>query len=206
MKRIVSILVSICILFGCFAVYASAADSPVVNVYLCARSTASPFGHLWLYFENLTNHDVMVGAYTLKAGQGVSVGSFGSKGKDGPGVYYNVEAYSVTHYGISGIISIKDTLTAAELDKVSYEIKDTNMWEPFIMNCMGFAFHIWNINSSPKLLSFIFPAIGRLLMLTMYDTSRDLKMYKPDASQVCYQIGNTCVMLTASSKMLKKIM
>ncbi len=206
MKRIISVLLSVCILFGCFSVYVSAANEPVVNIYLCARSTASPFGHLWVYFENITNHNVMVGAYTLKPGQGVSVGTFGSKGKDGIGVYYNVEAYSATHYGISGIISIKDTLTESELEKVSYEIKDTNMWEPFIMNCMGFAFHIWNINSKPKLLSFVFPAIGRLLMLTMYDTSRDLKMYKPDAAQVYRQIGKTVVMMSVSDGMLKKIM
>lgn len=206
MKKVISVFLTFCFLFNCFAVVSSAAnEKPVVNIYLCARSTASPFGHLWIYIENLTRNSYMVGAYLLKPNEGVSIGSWGSKGADGAGVYYNVEAYSAGHYGISGIISVKDSLTKSELDELNKEIKKKNFWEPFIMNCMGFAFHLWNVNCDPFMVPAVFPFIGRLQMLAKCNTSRDLKMFIPRADRVYKQIGGN-VLLPVSDKMLKKIM
>ena len=205
-KKIISVITVLCLLLNCFAVAASAKETYVVNIYLCARQTVSPFGHLWVYFENISRNNVKVGAYLLEPGKGVSVGTWGSKGKDGVGVYYNVEAYSASHYGISGIISAKDSLTEAELEAVSAEIKDTNRWEPFIMNCMGFAFHIWNINCRPFLVPMMFPFIGRLQMLTLCDTSRNLKMYSPKSSEVYRQIRKGDTIQHVSAEMLEKIL
>lgn len=205
MKKALSVILSLCLLFNCFVIAAVAKESNVVNIYLCARETFSPFGHIWIYIENCSKKEQMVGAYNLKLKQGVSIGSWGSKGADGVGVYYNVEAYSVGHYGVSGIISVKDSLTASELKKLSKEIKDKNFWEPFIMNCMGFAFHIWNVNCEPFMVPAVFPFIGRLQMLAKCDVSRDLKMYTPKPEQVLKQIYGS-VMMQASDKMLEKIM
>ena len=205
MKKVLSVFVAICLLFNCFIVAAVAKETNVVNIYLCARSTASPFGHLWIYIENCSKKEQMVGAYNLKPKQGVSIGSWGSKGADGVGVYYNVEAYSVGRYGVSGIISVKDSLTESELKKVSKEILENNGWDPIVKNCMWFAFHIWNTCCDPFMFPFVFPFIGRLQMLAKCDVSRDLKMYNPKPEQVLKQIYGS-VMMQASNKMLKKIM
>ena len=205
MKRLISVILAVCIVFCSSAVFASAKEKDVVNIYICARSTASPFGHLWVYFENISDKTVKVGDYSLPPKQGVSVGTWGTKGKDGAGVYYNIEAYSVGNYGISGIISAKDGLTSSELKKVSEEITDSDLWEPFIMNCMGFAFSVWNECCKPKLIPMMFPFIGRLTMLTVLDTSRNLKMYKPKKNQVFRQVKGEGIK-PVSSSMLKKIL
>lgn len=205
MKRFISVILAVCIVFCSSAVFASAKEKDVVNIYICARSTASPFGHLWVYFENISDKTVKVGDYSLPPKQGVSVGTWGTKGKDGAGVYYNIEAYSVGNYGISGIISAKDGLTSSELKKVSEEITDSDLWEPFIMNCMGFAFSVWNECCKPKLIPMMFPFIGRLTMLTVLDTSRDLKMYTPKKNQVYRQVKGEGIK-PVSSSMLKKIL
>lgn len=206
MKKVISVFVMICVIINCFAIAAMAEDPYVVNIYLCARKTASPLGHLWVYFENLTEDEYLeVGTYTLAPGEGVSVGTWGTKGADGPGVYYNAEAYSVGNYGVSGIISVKDSLTKEELEKVSREIKKRNFWEPFFMNCMGFAFHIWNVNCRPFMIPMVFPFIGRLAMLALCDESRDLVMYTPDRTQVFKQVKKDS-QKQVSDKMLKKLM
>lgn len=206
MKKIIAIIVTACLLFTSLSFFAQAKETDVVNIYICARSTASPFGHLWVYFENISTKTVTVGCYSLPPKQGVSVATWGTKGKDGAGVYYNVEAYSVGMYGISGIISAKDGLTAKELAEVSKEINDGDWWDPVVVNCMGFAFSLWNECSRPVLVPLVFPFIGRLEMLTMLDTSRDLKMYKPKASQVYRQIGHGDGLKPVSKGMLKKML
>ena len=205
MKRIISVITVICLLFCSLAVCAGAKESNVVNIYICARSTASPLGHLWVYFENISSSTVMVGDYALPPKQGVSVGTWGTKGKDGAGVYYNVEAYSAGKYGISGIISSKDSLTAAELEKVSREITDSDLWTPFFSNCMGFAFTVWNECSRPVLVPMVFPFMGRLQMLILLDTSEVLEMYKPESNQVYRQVKGGGIK-PVSKEMLKKMM
>lgn len=206
MKRITAIIITVCLLLTSFSVFAQAKEKNVVNIYICARSTASPFGHLWVYFENISDKTVTVGCYSLPPKQGVSIGTWGTKGKDGAGVYYNVEAYSVGKYGISGIISAKDSLSAEELAEVSKEINDGDWWDPVFNNCMGFAFSVWNECSRPVLIPFVFPFIGRLEMLTLLDTSRNLKMYKPKASQVYRQVGHGDGLKKVSDGMLKKLL
>lgn len=205
MKKFISVILTVCIIFCSLAVFASAKDEDVVNIYICARSTASPLGHLWVYFENLTDKTVMVGDYALPAKQGVSVGTWGTKGKDGAGVYYNVEAYSAGHYGISGIISAKDGLTAEELEKVSREITDSDIWTPFFCNCMGFAFTVWDECCRPALIPLVFPFIGRLEMLIFLGASRDLQMYIPNADQVYRQVKGKGIK-PVSDGMLKKVL
>lgn len=207
-KRLTAFVITVCLLLGCFTVVSFAANEKyVARMYVCARETSSPFGHLWLYFENLTDRDISVGAYTLKPGQGVSVGTYGTKGKDGIGIYYNVESYSVARYGISGIVSLEKNLTASEMSKVSNNIKNGNFWEPIIYNCMGFAFIAWNSAATPILIPMIFPFIGRLQM-SIYGPSRSLRMYAPSSDQVYRQRGNGsgASLSHVSSGMLSKIM
>ena len=73
------------------------------------------------------------------------------------------------------------------------------------MNCMGFAFSVWNECCKPKLIPMMFPFIGRLTMLTVLDTSRDLKMYTPKKNQVYRQVKGEGIK-PVSSSMLKKIL
>ena len=88
-------------LFCSFAFVVSAEDAKatdekeyVATVYVC-QEMQPPYiiGHTWLYFVNLTNHEITVGLYTLPKGQGVSIGTYGLSIKGGRGLYYNIEGY-----------------------------------------------------------------------------------------------------------------
>ena len=183
-----------------------ATDEPVVKLYLCERMTEKMFGHIWVYFENLTDEELTVGYYTLPPGQGVSAGTFLLNASDGVGVYYNAEAYSVSNYGISGIWSLSTTMTRSQLDKASKRVRTSNYWMPFINDCAEFAFKVWNCSSEkPKLISLVIPYLSRLEVKMLYDDiSEDLVMYSPSPEQVCRQRYHGIEQ--ASEDMLKKIM
>ena len=181
-------------------------EEPVVMLYLCERMTEKMFGHIWVYFENLTDEELTVGYYTLPPKQGVSAGTFLLNAKDGAGVYYNAEAYSVATYGISGIWSLSTPMTRSQLDKASKRIRTSNYWIPFINDCAEFAFKVWNCSSAkPKLISLVIPYLSRLEVKMLYDDiSEDLVMYSPTPDQVFRQKFDGIEQ--ASEDMLQKIM
>lgn len=159
----------------------------VANFYVFLdESDVHPMGHTWIYAENITDQEITVGLYTVQPGEGVSVGLF--KRKDGWTIYYNIEAYSQTVYGMEGQISLKEELTLSELRRVSNAIiYYPNHWDP-IFNCMFFSFIVWDTASFKILLPLLFPVIGKLQML-IYPHETDVQMKPVTKEQTFRQTG-----------------
>ena len=191
-KRILCLLLSLCLLFALAAPFSAAAagedDEIVANMYLChRRSSAAIFGHCWVYIENLSNETLQVGAYSCPPGQGVSVGNWFITRADGNGIYYNVEAYCGNVYGVKGMTATKDTLTRAELKKVSRRAAEQNQWGLF-RNCSFYAAAVWNAGSSKKVIPFFHPTVVWLQIL-LHGNVGPISMYFPARNQVRRQIG-----------------
>ena len=159
----------------------------VANFYVYLdESSVHPMGHTWVYVENLTDQELTVGLYKLQPGEGVSVGLF--KRKDGWTIYYNIEAYSQTVYGMEGQISLKEELTLRELRRVSNAIiYYPNHWDP-IFNCMFFSYIVWDVASFKILLPLLFPIIGKIQML-IYPHEFDVPMKPVTKEQTFRQSG-----------------
>ena len=172
------------------AVSTSANNEIVANYYIFVLQTdVHPIGHMWVYLENLTDKPMQVGLYTVPAHEGVSVGVFSRK--DGKGIYYNVEAYTQTVYGMEGQICLKDQLTAEKVKDVSDAlIRYLNHWDP-IFNCMYFAFRIWNAgcSSSKKLIPLIWPPIGTM-QIKMKSYQRGVIMKGVTKDKAFRQVGS----------------
>ena len=137
----------------------------VANLYVFYdKSDIHGMGHTWIYVENLTDHELKVGAYTLPADEGVSVGTVPEY--DGWGIYYNIEAYQQTIYGMEDQLSMKEEITLKKLRRVSnFIIYYPNFWDPVFFNCMLFAFLAWDMGSFKILIPLFFPIIGKIQML-----------------------------------------
>lgn len=129
----------------------------VACVYLCASNNIG-VGHVWLYFENLTDHPITVGYYELEPGCGCTVSQLSSLHPDGMGTYYNFEAYkyqsklSRAHY-------LAEEITYDELVNVSHIIRSHNSYELFFNNCGRFATTIWNSISDRHIMYFFLPLV-----------------------------------------------
>lgn len=189
-KKLTALLLVIMIVCGTFAFGVSAAREEKtvarVSVICLVRSP----GHVWIYVENLTNKSMKVGVYTLAKNDGVSIGTFGPTRYDGYGIYYNVESYCQTEYGMSGYRSLTKELTASELETLSNGILSyRNSWGPF-RNCIAFAAQMWNLVSEKKLSNLIFPAFTNIQMFFKGSTT-DVPVQKPvTADEVYRQKGN----------------
>lgn len=163
-------------------------DDIVARMYIYYIQTEiHPIGHCWVYIENLTGKEMTVGLYTVPPYEGVSVGVFCRK--DGLGVYYNVEAYSQTTYGMSGQLSMCEELTYDDVEDVTDAlIGFLNHWDPFF-NCMYFAFKVWNSASDRKLVSLVFPVFGKLQMKA-YSHDYNVPMKPVVKSQTFRQKGS----------------
>ncbi len=174
----------------------------VANFYVYLdESSVHPMGHTWVYVENLTDQELTVGLYKLQPGEGVSVGLF--KRKDGWTIYYNIEAYSQTVYGMEGQISLKEELTLRELRRVSNAIiYYPNHWDP-IFNCMFFSYIVWDVASFKILLPLLFPIIGKIQML-IYPHEFDVPMKPVTKEQTFRQSGMAgwAKLVPASDKVL----
>ena len=148
-----------------------------------------PIGHMWVYLENLTNKPMQVGYYTVPAYEAVSIGVFARK--DGFGIYYNVEAYTQSVYGMENQICLKDQLTAQKVKDVSDALVDfPNHWDP-IFNCMYFAFKIWNAGCSrdKKLIHLVWPPLGTL-QIKMKNPIRGVVMQGVTADKAFRQVNS----------------
>ena len=144
------------------------------------KSDIHGMGHTWIYVENLTDQELRVGVYTLPANEGVSVGTLPEY--DGWGLYYNIEAYQQTIYGMEGQISVKEEITLKELRRVSdFIVSYINFWDPVFFNCMLFAFLAWDMGSLKILIPIFFPIIGKAqMMIYPYETEVLMKPVTKD--------------------------
>ena len=165
-------------------------DKIVANYYIFVLETdIHPIGHMWVYLENLTDKPMQVGYYTVPPHEAVSVGVFARK--DGFGIYYNVEAYTKTVYGMENQICLKDQLTAEKVKDVSDAlINFPNHWDP-IFNCMYFAFRIWNAGCSreKKLIHLVWPPLGTL-QIKMKGYQRGVEMQSITMDKAFRQVGS----------------
>lgn len=194
-KRIIAVILTAAMLVCSFSfVLASAADTAeepkyVARMTMGYRDGAKMFeGHSFLYFENLTDEEIMVGVYPLPAGETVSVGSFGSM-VDGPGLYYNVEAYRYTFLKLTDYISISKMLTAEDLEAVNDKIKISGMWNKFF-NCTYFAITTWNTVPGQFMLWLIFPEFCNMEIKSFSNHGGYFPMVMPSKEQVYKQTGN----------------
>ena len=151
------------------------------------KSDIHGMGHTWIYIENLTDQELMVGVYPLPANEGVSVGTLPEY--DGWGLYYNIEAYQQTIYGMEGQLSMKDDITLKKLRRISnFIIYYPNFWDPVFFNCMLFAFLAWDMGSLKILLPLIFPIIGKMQMM-IYPHETEVLMKSVTKDKVYRQVG-----------------
>lgn len=183
MKKILSLFLAVIMLFTTLVFSASATgEADVARMWLCSEvSDNSGVGHIFLYFENLTDTTITVGKYKLPAKADVSIGCFGTEGPWGAGVYYNLET-ELTHY--SQLMGISTDLTADELNSVNSKITSFDRWDP-IFNCNYFALRAWNAGAESDVPFLIFPGLTRFFIRMkggVYDPydpfSRDSEVYK----------------------------
>lgn len=162
MKKFLSVLLAVLMIFTAVSFSVSAADdSDVARMWICAeKSNKSGVGHIFLYFESLTDKTITVGKYKLKGHGDVSVGCFGTEGPNGAGVYYNLET-ELRHY--SQLIGISTDLTEKELAAVTKKLKSFDRWDP-IFNCNYFALLGWNAGSDSDIPFLIFPQLTRFFI------------------------------------------
>lgn len=151
------------------------------------KSDIHGMGHTWIYVENLTDQELMVGVYPLSPNEGVSVGTLPEY--DGWGVYYNIEAYQQGIYGMEGQLSMKEEITLKELRRVSnFIVSYLNFWDPVFFNCMLFAFLAWDMGSFKILIPLIFPIIGKIQMM-IYPHETETLMKPVTKDKVYRQVG-----------------
>ncbi len=192
-KKFICVIMIFCILAcSAFTVSASAADnSAVARVYICSnwrKITSTP--HAFIYVQNLTKHDITVGAYTCHKGEGVSVGTSALAQFNGIGVYYNLESYNGNRAGLDNCVYLERKVTQSELDKMSDFIKNANYWEAIAFNCVYFATMAWNRSGGDFIPPIDLPPHVLRLEIKAHDYGEDdLKMYYPDSSRVYKQRG-----------------
>ena len=175
MKKIISVLLAVMMLFTVVSFSVSAEEGNVARMWICAeKSTTSAFGHIFLYFENLTDETITVGKYKVAPYGDVSVGCFGTEGTKGAGVYYNLETY-LTHY--DELIGLSTELTQSELDKTNKKLNSFDRWDP-IFNCNYFALLGWNAGSDSDIPFLIFPQLTRFFIRTKGGIANPYKPYE----------------------------
>lgn len=195
-KKIVAVIMIIVTLFCSFAFVVSAEDANAIDeneyvatVYVCQKARLHYMsGHTWLYFVNLTNHDLKVGLYTLPKGQGVSVGTYGYSIKGGRGLYYNVEGYRYNHPKTDDFVCLKKSLTQKQLDTMSSKITRSGVWS-YLLNCSFSAFTTWDVVFGKFLPYLIFPLLARLCILMYPQHEKGFYLYSPKSDQIFKQVG-----------------
>lgn len=175
MKKITAVLLAVMMLFTALCFSASAADGEdVARMWICSeKSDNSGVGHIFLYFENLTDKTITVGKYKLEGKGDVSVGCFGTEGPWGAGVYYNLET-ELDHY--SQLIGLSTLLTEDELAEVTKKLKSFDRWDP-IFNCNYFALLGWNAGTGSSIPFLIFPQFTRLFIRLRNGVSNPFDLY-----------------------------
>ncbi len=194
LKKIVAVLLSIVVVAGMLMLPTSAAsiikddEEIVARMYVGHKARyLNLSGHTWVYFENLTNHNITVGAYTVKPNKGVSVGTYGYSIADGRGLYYNVEAWRYRNIATTEYIGLSKELTADELETVSKRIRNSGTWD-YTLNCAFFAFKIWDAIPGHPLVYIMIPTLHQLQILIVPNHD-GFAMYKPKLNEIFKQVG-----------------
>ncbi len=192
-KKIIAVMLSLVMLFATFAIPTAAgtdADEEIVaRMYVAHRPRLMNLsGHTWVYFENLTDHDITVGIYTVEPEKGVSVGTYGYSIADGKGLYYNVEAWRYNKAKVYEYANLSKELTADELAKVSKRIRNSGTWD-YTVNCAFFAFKIWNTIPGHPLVYLMIPTLNQLQFEIVPTHSDGFEMYYPWKYEVFKQVG-----------------
>lgn len=179
----------------------------VAKIYLCS-SWNNVVPHVFVYVENISDKDIVVGPYICPPGEGVSIGSFGMTVSDGPGVYFNVEAYRCrpgSGKTLGSFMYISRKITSGELAKVTEFINDVFWWDPIVLNCCWFAARCWNVSGGSYILPIVcIPNLLRFQILLKPDVSRNyIEMTVPDKNHVFKKTGTgndaTLKIVTAGS-------
>ena len=161
----------------------------VCRMYMCyVFGVRASTGHAWVYFENLTDHNITVGTYTLPPEEGVSVGTFCFSVDDGPGVYYNVESYNMTKEAMAKTLYIYIDLDQKTLNKVSDQINLCNYWS-LIHNCLWFATTVWNSGGGKHQITFGTAMTNIIFFRIFCSPKQGLFMFRPEKNRVYRQIG-----------------
>ena len=188
LRKLVAIMLAAVILASVFVFPSSAADTapveetePIVARMYFGHLTRkhNMEGHTWIYIENLTNGTITVGAYKLPKGEGVSVGAYGESTKNGPGTYYNVEAwrYKRDDIYLPISISLNKDLTQKDLDAVSQTILKCNHWSK-LFNCAYTAIKIWNSVPGDHMIYLFFPILTQMQILASTHDGKGFPMTK----------------------------
>lgn len=191
LKKSVAALMTIVVLFCSFTslAFAKTEKEYVATAYVCQKARLAYLsGHTWVYFENLTDHELTVGVYQLPSGQGVSVGTFGYSIADGRGLYYNVECYRYNHPKTTDFVCVKKNLTQEDLNQMSTMITITGFWS-YLLNCSFAAFNIWNSSFGEFMPYLIFPFLARLCILIYPQHESGFYLYNPKMDQIFKQKG-----------------
>lgn len=193
LKRIFAVLLSIIIIAGSLVIPVAAGDSEseaiVARIYIAHKARYLNFsGHTWIYIENLSDHELTVGAYPLKKGKGVSIGTYGYQISSGRGLYYNVEAYRYRNDDADDSIYVSKDLTQSQFDKVSKKIRRSGTWD-YTLNCAFGAIRIWNASFGKPMVYVLIPPLHQLQILMKPSHQKGLKMQEPKTNEVFKQVG-----------------
>ena len=193
LKRLAAVLLALIVLVSTLVIPVAAGDTAekeiIARMYIGHKERYMNLsGHTWIYIENLSDHELTVGAYPLQKGKGVSIGTFGYAIANGKGLYYNVEAYRYQNVDISTYIHLSKDLTQEQLDKVSKKIRRSGTWD-YTLNCAYSAIGIWNASFGKPLIYVMVPTLHQLQILINPSHGNGFKMTVPNMSDVYKQIG-----------------
>ncbi len=115
-----------------------------------SSSSAKNLGHAFLTFDNITSTTYLIGDYTIKSHESISIGTWPSSITGYSGVCYNLETYYMNVEDHPSTVYLKQTISYDDLSKINEAIKSNNDWKLFD-NCSTFAFTVWNSFSSFKI-------------------------------------------------------
>lgn len=148
MKKVLRLLailaaVLLCVLPGNLA---KASEEEVAEMTIFSDGSGGTLGvgtHSFLYFENISGHNITVLGNVVAPGRGITVGTFGNKA-DGFGIYIDLEAYGIEHGdGYANRVSVTIRLTQSKLTQVNSTMESNNKWL-LTKNCAWFATQAWN--------------------------------------------------------------
>ncbi len=114
-----------------------------------SSSSTKNLGHAFLTFENLTSSTYLIGDYTIKSHESISVGTWPQSITGYSGVCYNFETYYMNVENHSSTVYLKTSLTYSDLSTLNNVIKLSDNWELF-NNCSSFATKVWNSVSNTQ--------------------------------------------------------
>lgn len=169
-----------------YAIWEEDENSPVAIMYLCATAN-SLTGHVWLYFDNISDETINIGYVELEPGKKISVGSLRNTRTDGGGTYYNGEAYMSKNIEKTGkhTTYLSIVLNSKQLETVNDQIKKRNSYNLIVWNCGNFAASVWNSVSPHKIIHITFPVFTILQML-LHGAKKGLTMIRPEIED-CYK-------------------